>query len=350
MWNKINSIHSIWTYIINTINLVLTCLLIHHSFIFFGYLRSLSKLISTGEWLTVTRLAEITWAGFITFSAISFPVAGFISPKKSFTSCPSFNLKAFERELLYEIWPYRGSFMICPCGYNCVYSSSNSSCVKLHLYIAIRQYGSFREHFVSMKAISSSQCLTSGYEAWNWLLDVWSLLPFRIRQITTMEVVFGNSGRWPVALLPTRSPKFVASRLLPRLPFFLASRTSLAHFFKNISTHCCRIHSALSKFSKGSHVSKVSKNSATTVSQCRGPSRICFKRFCPRIMHQCFFSKNPATHTFFHLLNVLKLGYHILLANCFKENPVCIKVMEAWPLAPPKSDKSSLSTSASNSS
>jgi len=201
-----------------------------------------------------------------------------------------------------------------------------------------------------MKSISSSQCLTSVYEAWSCMLDVGLLLPFGTRRITTMKVVFGNSGTLPPTFLLACSPNSVAGRLLPRLPFFLASRTLLAHFFRNISTHCRRIHSALLKFSKGSHFLKVSKKSATAVSQCRGPSNCCFKQFCPRIMDRCFFSRNPATHTFFHLLNALKLGCPILLANCCKENSVCFKLIEALPLAPPKFDESSLSSSASNSS
>jgi len=175
------------------------------------------------------------------------------------------------------------------------------------------------------------------------MLNVWSLLPFGTRRITIMKVVFGNTGRLPLAVLPACSAKSVAGRLLPRLPFFLASQTSLAHFFKNISTHCRQIHSALSKFSQGSQVLKVSKKSATAVSQSRGPSLSCFKRFCPGIMNRCFFSRNPASHTFFHLLNVLKLGCPILLANCFKENSICFKLIGTMPSAPPKSDKSSLS-------
>jgi len=182
------------------------------------------------------------------------------------------------------------------------------------------------------------------------MLDVWSLLPFGTRRITTMKVVFGHSRRLPLIFLTGHSPKSVVGRLLPPLPFFLTSRTSLAHLFQNISTHCRQIHLALSKFSKGSQVPKVSKKSATAVSQCRGPSHIWFKQFCPGIMDQCFFSGNPATHTFFHLLNVLKSGCPILLANCFKENWVCFKLIGALPSAPPRSDESSLSASALNSS
>jgi len=258
MWNIINSIHSIWTYM-NTINLSPTCHLIHHSFIFIEYLQSLRIQNSGGAWQTVTTLAGIILAGLITCSAISFPVTAFIFTKNSFTSYPSFNLKAFERELLYDIWPYIGSFMIGQGAYNPINSSSNSSCVKLHLYIAVRQYGSFGEQFLSMKSISSSQCLTSVYEAWNWLLDVWSLLLFGTQRITTMKVVFGNPGTLPLSFWCTRSPKSVTSHLMPGLPFFLSSRASLAHFFNNISIHGHRIHSALSKFCKCSQFSYGSK-------------------------------------------------------------------------------------------
>jgi len=145
------------------------------------------------------------------------------------------------------------------------------------VFIAVRQYGSFGPQFFSMKSISSSQCLTSVYQAWRWMLGVRSLLPFGTRRMTTRKVVFGNSGELPLAFLTVRSPESIAGRLLPHLPFSLASQTLLAQLFKNISTHCRRIHSALSKFSKGSHFSKVSKKSATAVSQFRGPSRCCFK-------------------------------------------------------------------------
>jgi len=85
------------------------------------------------------------------------------------------------------------------------------------------------------------------------------------------------------------------------------------------------------------------QKSATAVSQCRGPSRSCFRWFCPWIMDRSFFSRHPATHTLFHLLNMLKLGGPILLANCFKENAVCLKRIGAWASATPKSHELSLS-------
>jgi len=62
-------------------------------------------------------------------------------------------------------------------------------------------------------------------------------------------------------------------------------------------------------------------------------------------MDQCFFPRNPATHTFFHFLNVLKLGCPILLANCFKENSICFRLFRALPSAPPGSDELLLSYS-----
>jgi len=48
-------------------------------------------------------------------------------------------------------------------------------------------------------------------------------------------------------------------------------------------------------------------------------------------MDRCYFSRNPVTHTFFHLLKTLKLGCPILLANCFKENSICFKLIGALP-------------------
>jgi len=204
----------------------------------FRTFQCLCIMISSCAHLALTRLAGITLAGLIMCSAISFPVAHIISTYNIFGSCPSFNLKAIERQQLYEIWPYMGSVMICSFVYNPIYSSSNSACSNVHLNFDVRMYGSVGRPFLLMKSISSSQCLTSVYAAWSWLGDRTISLPFDTRQITTMNVVFGNSGRLLLAFLLARSPKSVAGRLLPRLPFFLASRISLAHLFTNISTHC----------------------------------------------------------------------------------------------------------------
>jgi len=158
------------------------------------------------------------------------------------------------------------------------------------------------------------------YESWIWQL--W--------EVTSrfFASVLCKIRHWSLVALP---------HLLPRL------LNLLPHFFRNISTHCRRKHWALSKFSKGSQVSTVSKKSATSASQCRGPSLSRFKWFSPAIMGRCSFSRNPATHNFFHWLNKLKLGCPILLANCLKENSVRFMLIGALPSAPPKSDESSLS-------
>jgi len=289
----------------------------------------------------------MTFVGLNPCSAIFFPVALIISTNNIFRLCPGFNLKALEIQQLYKIRPYMGSLIICLCLYNRIYSSSNVFCSRVHLNIDVRIYGSFGLQFLSTKSTNSSQCLTYVYAAWSCLGARTISLPFETQWITTVNVLFGNSGRLLLAFLPVCSPKSVAGCLLPRLPFFLASPISVTCFFKNISTHCQGMHSALSKLTNGSQFSNVTKKSATTISQCRGPSWTCFNRFYPRIMNRCFFSRNSATHTVFHLLNALKLGCPIVWVNCFKENTVCFRLIWGLPSAPLKSNKWSLSSAAS---
>jgi len=214
-------------------------------------------------------------------SAISFPAVALICTKYTFKLCPSFNLNTIERKLLYKIWKYGGLFIIYLGAYNTIYFSSNSSCIQLHLYIAVRQFGSFRLQFCSMKSISSSQCLTSVFNAWSWLLDIQSLLLFNTRWITTVKAVLGYCCRLPQVSLPTCSVKSISGCLMPSVSFFLTSPTSLANGFNIMPTHCRRNHSALLKSSKESEFSKVTKISSTTISQCRGPSHSYFELFCP---------------------------------------------------------------------
>jgi hypothetical protein len=176
----------------------------------------------------------------------------FISTKYIFGLCPSFNLEAFERQQLYEIWPYIEFIIVWPLEYNPIFSSSNSSYSKVYLNIDVIIYRSFRQPFLLMKSISLLQCLKSVYEAWSCLGARTIFLRFDTQQITIMNVVYGNSGRLLLIILLVCLPKSVADRLLPHLLFFLTSQISLARFFKNISIHCCQIHSALSKLSNGS--------------------------------------------------------------------------------------------------
>jgi len=262
-------------------------------------------MITTWARLALICLVGITFAGLITCSAISFPVALIISTTNIFTLCPSFNLHTFERQQLYSIWPWMGSLIICPWVYNPIYSLSNLSGSKVNLNIDARMNGSFGPQFVSMKTTCSSQCLTSVYETWSHLWDRTKTLQFNTQRITTMHCVFGNALTLLLAFLPSGSPKYVSSCGLHCLSFLVVSRISHAHCFENIWTHCRLIHSALWKITTGSQSSNVTNISATPVSECRGLFETWFRQFCPWIMDRCFFSRNPATNTFFHLLNAL---------------------------------------------
>jgi hypothetical protein len=71
----------------------------------------------------------------------------------------------------------------------------------------------------------------------------------------------------------------------------------------------------------------------------QGPSRSIFKWFRPWIMDRFFFSRNPATHTFFHLLQTPMLACLILVPNCFEDDSVRFKRIEAFASVLPKSNK-----------
>jgi len=175
--NVINVILSIRTDINPSIILLPTILL---SILFllsstlFWIFQSLCIWISSGLRPALTWLVGIIFVGLIMCSAISFPVALFISSNNIFTFYPSFNLKAFERQQLYEIWPYMRSLIICPLLYNPIYSSSNFPCSNVHLNIDGRTYGSVRPPFLSMKSTTSSHCLTSEYNTWRCLGLEWN--------------------------------------------------------------------------------------------------------------------------------------------------------------------------------
>jgi len=101
--NTINSIHSIRTYINTSIILWLTILFSLLSSTLFRTFQSLCIMISCCAHLAWTRLAGITFAGSIKCLLILFPVYLLISTKNMFGWCPSFNLKPFEMQQLYQI-------------------------------------------------------------------------------------------------------------------------------------------------------------------------------------------------------------------------------------------------------
>ena len=304
-WNTINSIPSIKTYIKTSIILLPTIILSHISSTLFRTFQSLCSMISSCAHLALTWLAGITSTGLIKCRAITCLVALFILTKSIFRLYPRFILKAFERQQLYDICPYMGSIIMCPCEYDPIYPLSNSSCAKVHLNINVWTYSSLRPPFLSLKPISSSHCPTLVYEARSCVGARIMSLPFDTQQITTVTFVFGNSGPLRFTMLLTHSPKSVTGCCLPRVATFLASSIVVAHLLQNISTHCRPIHSALSKISNCSQSLNVTKKSATAVTQCGGPSRSCSKSFSPRIIDRCFFSTTIATNTFFHLMHAL---------------------------------------------
>jgi len=217
----------------------------------------------------LTQLVGITFASLITCSAIFFPLALFICTKKIVGLRPSFDLTAFERKQLYEIWSYLGSFIINPSLYNSAYSLPNSSCYNMHLNIDSTIHGVSRPPFLLMRSISSSQSLISAYEVSSCLGAITISLPFKTQWISQWCTWYLATLGGHLSPICPHTPKSVASRLLPCHSFWHASNTSHAHRFTNISTHCRKLHSSLSKWSNTSLFWNVDKKSTTAVSQCR---------------------------------------------------------------------------------
>lgn len=72
------------------------------------------------------------------------------------------------------------------------------------------------------------------------------------------------------------------------------------------------------------------------------------KPFTPQLNLCCLLCRYLPAHSFIQMLNTPKLGCHIFLANCFKDNIVCGGLVWALAFAPPKFDESSVSSSASH--
>jgi len=249
-------------------------------------------------------------------SPFSFSMATPISTQNIFIFWPSWNLTALQWQQLYAIYPAMGSFLSCHSVYNPKYSSSNSSCSKMHNNVTIRQYGVFGPSFVSMTLFCFSWGLHSGYETLSWLGDIWAL--FGTNQMTIMKDEFHYNGRFSLTIIHTCSPKSVTTHLWPRLPSFSDTQTSLPHFIKNTSIDSGWIHSVILKVLVGSQHLNVNTKSATAVNQCSGQSRSSFPQFWPHIMPQCMLSSNPVTHTLFNYVNILSLGCPVHFTNCFK--------------------------------
>ena len=180
-----------------------------------------------------------------------------------------------------------------------------------------------------MKSISSSQFLTCVYEAWSCMLDVGSLLPFRhstnhnddccIWQLR--DVTYRSFAR---ALTQIRHRSLVAlPSLPPRLPNLAC--TFLQKHLNPLSPNPFGIIEVF----QGQPLFE----SLQKICNCRLPMQgsisLLFQTVFSRDIGPMLLLENPATHTFSHLFNALKLGCPILLANCFKQKSVCYKLIGA---------------------
>jgi hypothetical protein len=66
--------------------------------------------------------------------------------------------------------------------------------------------------------------------------DIWSLLPYGTRQITTIKVAFGNAGRLPVAFV-TRTGTQIRGQSRIASPFFLPRPPNFPCTFLQMHLH-----------------------------------------------------------------------------------------------------------------
>jgi len=168
-WNINNSILSIRTYINTSIILLPIILLSFLSSTLIRTIHSLWMIISSYSHLALTWVAGIAFACLMMCSAISFHVGLLNSTKNILGLCPCCNLKAFDRQQLYDLWPYLGSLIICLRVYNPTYCSFNWFWWKVHLTIDVRMCHSVRPPCVSMKSTAPRTPL---YQ-YTWVGAVW---------------------------------------------------------------------------------------------------------------------------------------------------------------------------------
>ena len=223
--NIINSIRSIGTYINTRTILMLIILLSLHSTTLFRTFWYLSIMIIIWVYPAVTQQGGITLPSLTMWSAISYPVAVLVSTKNIVKFYPGSTWNHFKGNSytkFSEIW---GHWEISLCIYNTTYSSSNSSHSKVHWNLEHGINGAFRPLLLLMKSISSSQCPTFEYGTGSCIGHLRLALPSNTHQITTMNIVFGNSGKLLLIFLPALSPKSIAGCLLSCFPSFLGSWT-----------------------------------------------------------------------------------------------------------------------------
>jgi len=194
-------------------------------------------MISSCPHLALTWLAGSTINGLITCFAIVCLWVLSISSENIFRLCVSFDLKEFQWQQLYQIWPYMGLIIASLCVLNPIHSSSNVSYSKMYLNLDVVIHWAFSPPDLFPNIISSSMWLTLVFEASTSLGATTLLLTFNTQWITIMNIGFANLERVLPTDLLTCSPKSLATVYWPLLPLFLPSQIWLAHLFNIITTH-----------------------------------------------------------------------------------------------------------------
>jgi hypothetical protein len=131
--------------------------------------------------------------------------------------------------------------------------------------------------------------------------------PFSTQQITILKVELSYSVRLHVAFMEQLIETVLTITPLLATPY--------ARFVIIILIYHGQIHLVLLEFSTAFKISNIIKNSAITVSQCKGPSKSSLKDFWPQIMLKCSFSRNSAHPEFLPLIGYTTVGLPTALAK-----------------------------------
>jgi len=178
----------------------------------------------------------------IASSTLSLLVAIVISTENSFTLFLSFDLNTLERPQLYKICPYMGLLFICPWVYNSIYTSSYTSCFKVHFNVIFWLYNSVGLLSWSINTISFFQYRPCLGNTWSSLGGIRLLLLFGTKWITIMAVLSGIEGWLCLTIFVVQSLNSVTSCFLHYTFCFLTTQTSCVHFFQTTSLNCQQIN------------------------------------------------------------------------------------------------------------
>jgi len=168
-------------------------------------------------------------------------------------------MKQFERQQLYIICSWVGSCGPCLWVYNHLYSVLDSSYSTVHSDLNTRMNWSFRPLLWLMKSVDSVQSSISKYTAGSCLEYIRFSLWCDNQEITTIRIKMGLRRRLLYALFSVHTFNSVTSRLILRMPLFIAFWIRLAHVLKIFSNHYSWINLQLSKFAIGRYFSNAVK-------------------------------------------------------------------------------------------